>query len=100
MRGEGGRERERGRAHQQFLEVLGVLSLHVGHVVSRWLQVVNDLHLVVLHLEPEPAHPHWSGCGSQLAGWRVDWLVSSWWLQNLKIMTILCYIISCASHMT
>ena len=90
------------KTHQEFLKVLCVFCLHVRHVLSSRLHIINNFHLkkckvykkifldarknfylVVFHLETESAHAHGSGRGSQLPSRRSDWLISSRRLQNL-----------------
>ena len=44
-------------------------------------------YLIVLHLESESTHAHWSGRGSQFASRSADGLVASRRLQNLGIIT-------------
>ena len=46
-------------------------------------------YLIVLHLESESTHAHWSGRGSQFASRSADGLVASRRLQNLGIITTL-----------
>ena len=39
--------------------------------------------LIIIHLESEPTHSHWSGRGCQLASRCPDWLVTGGRFQDL-----------------
>ncbi len=72
-------------------EVLSVLHFHVRQLLfarSLRLKVVNYLDLVIVHLEPEPAHAHWGGRGSQLAGGCTNRVVVGRRLQDLWVVRV------------